>query len=640
MSLFKIFGEIGLKGVKETQDDLTETTGRAEESSSKMDSAFQKIAGVVAGAFALDKLKDFGLGCIGAAADANAAASQFTQVFGDMESDAASSLRNIADEAGITENRMKGSYTQIAAFAKTSGMDTSEALDLTNRAMVAVADSAAFYDRSLEDTTESLQSFLKGNYANDAALGLSCTETTRNAAANDLYGKSFKDLDEAQKQLTLLKMVEDANAASGALGQAARESDTWTNQTGNLQQAWKDFQATLGEAALPVAVDAVKMLSDAVSGLSDKMPAVVNWFTQYWGVLAAVGAVIGIVTGAITLQNTVQAVKAAMNAAETTTLSGLIAAKYADAAASLAALAPYLLIAAAIAAVIAIGVLLITHWDAVKAKASELKNKLSEAWNNIKTKTAEVWNSIKEKVVTKVGEIKTSAVNKFNELKTAAVNKFNEVKNNVTQKIDGLKTNIQTRVNSIKGFFTGLSPSALAQKFSDLKDRAVEKINSMRDKIKAAIDKIKGFFNVTLPTPKLKLPHLSITGKLSLAPPSVPKLSVSWYKKAMSDPYLFTDPTVFGMKGSSAMVAGEAGDEMMYGHGNLMNDISSAVQAENAPVVAKIERLISILVQYFPEIIEHLNRPIVLDDGTIAGHMAPAMDTALGTIATYKGRGN
>ena len=42
--------------------------------------------------------------------------------------------------------------------------------------------------------------FLKGNYANDAALGLSCTETTRNAAATELFGKKFSELTEIQKQ--------------------------------------------------------------------------------------------------------------------------------------------------------------------------------------------------------------------------------------------------------------------------------------------------------------------------------------------------------------------------------------------------------------------------------------------------------
>ena len=159
-------------------------------------------------------------------------------------------------------------------------MDTADALSLADRAMIAVADSAAFYDRSLEDTTESLQSFLKGNYENDAALGLSATETTRNAASNKLYGKSFKDLSEAQKQLTLLQMVEDANKASGALGQAARESDTWTNQTGNLQQAWENFKAVIGSNFLEPVVDVVKRLSEWVQKLGEKFQYAKQWVSE------------------------------------------------------------------------------------------------------------------------------------------------------------------------------------------------------------------------------------------------------------------------------------------------------------------------------------------------------------------------
>ena len=187
--------------------------------------------------------------------------SQFTQVFGELKGEAADNLSSIAAEAGIAENRMKASYTQIAAFAKTTGMETADALTIADRAMVAVADSAAFYDRTLEETTQSLQSFLKGNYENDAALGLSSTETTRNAAANELYGKSFNELSEAQKQLTLLQMVEEAKALSGALGQSSRESETWTNQTGNLKQAWTDFTATMGNYFLPIAIKVVTWLS-------------------------------------------------------------------------------------------------------------------------------------------------------------------------------------------------------------------------------------------------------------------------------------------------------------------------------------------------------------------------------------------
>lgn len=263
MELFKLFGTIAIQNA-DANEQIDDTTDRAKESENQISGAFKKIGAAVGTYFAVDKIKDFGLNCINAAADANAASSQFSQVFGDMEGQAKKSLTGIADNTGIQVNRMKGSYTQIAAFAKTTGMDTSNALGLADRAMVAVADSAAFYDRTLEETTESLQSFLKGNYENDSALGLSCTEVTRNEAANRLYGKSFKDLSEAQKQLTLLQMVEDANKASGALGQAARESDTWTNQTGNLKQAWTGFQSVLGQKVLPIAVNTVKMASEAL----------------------------------------------------------------------------------------------------------------------------------------------------------------------------------------------------------------------------------------------------------------------------------------------------------------------------------------------------------------------------------------
>lgn len=269
MDLFKLIGSIVIKN-QEAIDAVNETTGAAKKSSGGMVGAFKKVGAAVGTYLAADQIISFGKGCISAAADANAMNSQFSQVFGDLESTASKNLSGIADTAGITENRMKGSYTKIAAFAKTTGMDTEGALGLADRAMIAVADSAAFYDRSLEETTESLQSFLKGNYENDAALGLSCTETTRNAAANELYGKSFNDLSESQKQLTLLKMVEDANAASGALGQAARESETWTNQTGNLKQAWTDFQSALGKPILDYAVQVVGWLADKVGNLTEK----------------------------------------------------------------------------------------------------------------------------------------------------------------------------------------------------------------------------------------------------------------------------------------------------------------------------------------------------------------------------------
>lgn len=261
MTLRELFFSLGYK-----VDNSSEK--KAEKSIKGLKSMAKKALGAIGVGISISGLANLAQ----AAADLQATASQFKQVFGDLDTEASNSLNKIAEDTGITSNRMKGSFTQIAAFAKTTGMETGDALALTERAMVAVADSAAFYDRSLEDTTESLRSFLKGNFENDAALGLSCTETTRNAAANKLYGKSFKDLSEQQKQLTLLQMVEDANALSGALGQAGKESDTWTNQMGNMKQSLQDLKGAAGNTFLKPAIGVLKI----ISGLLQKVTAKIN----------------------------------------------------------------------------------------------------------------------------------------------------------------------------------------------------------------------------------------------------------------------------------------------------------------------------------------------------------------------------
>lgn len=237
---------------------------KAENSIKGLKNLATKLLGVIGIGFSIAGLSNLAE----TAAEAEALKSQFSQVFGEMEDEAASKLAAIEADTGVMVNRMKGSFTQIAAFSKAAGVEQADALDIANRSMIAVADSAAFYDRSIEQVTDSLQSFLKGNFENDAALGLSCTETTRNAAANNLYGKSFKDLSEAEKQFTLLSMVEEANKASGALGQAARESDTWSNQLGNLKQSVNDLKAAAGNVFLKPAVQVLKLLSTLVQGVT------------------------------------------------------------------------------------------------------------------------------------------------------------------------------------------------------------------------------------------------------------------------------------------------------------------------------------------------------------------------------------
>lgn len=144
---------------------------------------------------------------------------------------------------------------------------------------------------------------------------------------------------------------------------------------------------------------------------------------------------------------------------------------------------------------------------------------------------------------------------------------------------EALKTARETVNNVVKRIKTFLGFSGLAGKvsrtFKSVKEKITKPIDSAKETVQKVIDKIKGFFPLKIGKifSGLKLPHFSVSGgKFPWGvggKGSLPSWKVSWYKKAMDDPYMFSKPTLIG--------AGEAGDEIMYGRQNLMRDIKAAV---------------------------------------------------------------
>ncbi|KIR03465.1 Phage minor tail protein [Lachnospiraceae bacterium TWA4] len=281
----------------------------------------------------------------------------------------------------------------------------------------------------------------------------------------------------------------------------------------------------------------------------------------------------------------------------------------------------------------------INLWENIKSITSSvinaLKNLFTNGFNAIKNIVNTVLNTIKSIISTVLNAVKSVVSSRLNAVKSTFTSIWNGIKSIVSNVINGIKSTISNGLNGAKSAVTNVL-NAIKNKFKSILDGAY-------NIVKNAINKIKSVFNFSWSLPKLKLPHFSVSGSFSLNPPSIPKFGVSWYKKAMDNPYMFTSPTIFGYDAATGQAkgAGEAGDEMIYGKRNLMNDISESVSLQNKSLIdtinTKFEKLFEILAKYFPEF---ANIEVVLDDGTLVGKITPKVDRNLGIISIHKGRGN
>ena len=112
-----------------------------------------------------------------------------------------------------------------------------------------------------------------------------------------------------------------------------------------------------------------------------------------------------------------------------------------------------------------------------------------------------------------------------------------------------------------------------------------EKFETLKQNVQDIWDSIKKILGGELPTPKLKMPHITISGGFSLNPPKAPSFNVQWYKKAMDDAYLLNGATIFGQSGGQLLGGGEAGQEAVVGTDKLMDMMSQVVGNQNVTVV-------------------------------------------------------
>lgn len=264
-------------------------------------------------------------------------------------------------------------------------------------------------------------------------------------------------------------------------------------------------------------------------------------------------------------------------------------------------------------------------WEGIKSVVSSaihaVSSTISSVMGAIKNVISTVWNAISSKVSSVLNTIKTTVSTVFNAVKSVASSIWNGIKSVISSVVDGIKSKVSSVFNGVKStvtsIFNGIKSTATSV-WNGIKDAIIKPVEAAKNAVKGIIDKITGFFSgMKLELPKIKLPHFKISGKLSLSPPSVPHLSIDWYKEGG----ILTKPTVFGVNGSSLMAGGEAGKEAVLPLKGFYDQLEHILSSRMN--TGKME-------QYLAVIANNSSKGIYLEDGTLVGHLLPAIDSRLG----------
>ena len=267
-----------------------------------------------------------------------------------------------------------------------------------------------------------------------------------------------------------------------------------------------------------------------------------------------------------------------------------------------------------------------TTWESVW---TGIKSFFETIWNGIVAFFTGIWNSIVSIVTAQINAVKTVITTVFTAIQTTATAIWNGIKTAISTVVDGIKSKVSSAFESVKNtatnLFNGIKSTATSV-WNGIKTAIVTPIEAARDKIRSALNAVSGFFSgLKLQLPHIKLPHFRVSGTLSISPPSVPHLSIDWYKEGG----IMTKPTVFGMNGSALMAGGEAGSEAIL-------PLSGFYKQLEAMLTEKLN--MHNVEKYLAVIAANSGKGIYLDDGTLVGRLLPAIDSGLGQTQKLNAR--
>lgn len=220
------------------------------------------------------------------------------------------------------------------------------------------------------------------------------------------------------------------------------------------------------------------------------------------------------------------------------------------------------------------------------------------------------WSVIQGIFETVLGVILAVTTGDFTMLQQGVCNILNGLTSIVSGILQGIASMFTGAWNNIKITVTGACNTvsgAISGAFNGIKSVIDSTMDGAKSTVSGALGAISGFFaGLHLEFPHINLPHFSISGDFSIVPPSVPSISVSWYRTGAI------------AMGASVVGIGEAGPEAVVPlSGSEMDPFADAVarrmsatgRHEGAP-----DDMIERLLRELPRIIrENTPRAVVLN---------------------------
>ncbi|PYG90135.1 hypothetical protein LY28_00015 [Ruminiclostridium sufflavum DSM 19573] len=253
-------GKIGLDlGINYNQFNK-QLGGIADNATNMVGSAFKKLGGIVAAAFAVGKIVEFGKSSIELASNLSEVQNVVDVTFGGMAADINNWSKTMLQGFGLSELSAKKYSSTLGAMMKSSGLAGTQMEGMSKKLTELSADMASFYNLSNDDAFEKIRSGISGETEPLKQLGINMSVANMEAyALTQGIKKQYQEMTQAEQ--TLLRYNYLLSVSKDAQGDFARTSGSWANQVKLLGEQWKIFQGTMGAGFINILAPVIRGLN-------------------------------------------------------------------------------------------------------------------------------------------------------------------------------------------------------------------------------------------------------------------------------------------------------------------------------------------------------------------------------------------